>query len=196
MPQPVEIPEGLDGAHELIREAAAAYLEEDRTWYDGRIWLYPPKPGLFYLRVAPKHLEFVLRALQGVVAASERRGLEIGPVERSRLHRAGVGIGLRGNLAALEVIELRGLGFGSKKDVDQWRWVNEHRLPSEGTPPSQPRIPRGNGKLRLILPRRHDWPDPSGPGWRRNFTALAGAPFQALLADVVASLENRANAGA
>lgn len=191
----VEIPEKLEGAHELVR-ATAQTLEGDRgTWYDGRIWSWPPTAGTFYLRVAPQHVEFVLRALQGLVEASEMRGLEVAPVDGSRLNRVGVGIGSPGNLAAVEVIELRELAPASEEDVKQWRWVNEHRLPDED-PVTQQNIPRGNGKLRVVLPRRHDWPHHLGPGWRRSFTALAGDPFRVVLADVLGALDARAKAGA
>jgi len=196
MIQPLPIPDDLDAAHALVRTAAVAYLEEDDTWYDGRIRIWP-KPGLFFLRVAPRHVEFVLRALQGLIEASEQRGLEIGPVSSSRLHHAGVGIGSTGNLAAVEVVELRELGIGSERDVSQWRWINEMMLPSDGPPSAtETKIPRANGKLQVVLPRRHDWPGPTGQGWRRHFTGLVGEPFQHALTQVLLSLEARAAAGA
>jgi hypothetical protein len=95
----------------------------------------------------------------------------------------------------VEVVELREPDIGSAKDVDQWRWVNEHLLPGEEASAARPKIPRGNGKLRVVLPRRHDWPGSTGPGWRRTFTALAGDPFQTVLLDVLTALESRAKAG-
>lgn len=191
----LDIPDDLESVHEVIRATATAYRAEDETWYDGRIWRFSGTPGLFYLRVAPKHLEFSLRALQGVIEASERQGLEIGEVQGSRLHRAGVGIGSHGNLAAVEVVELRDLAFAGKKEVNQWRWINDQLLPGEEPPAIRPKIPRGNGKVRVVLPRRHDWPGSVGPNWRRTFTGPVGEPFQKVLVDVVAALEARARAG-
>jgi hypothetical protein len=190
------IPDDLDATHSLVRATADVYLREHDTFYDGRIRIWP-KPGLFFLRTAPEHVEFVLRALQGLIEASEQQGLEVGPVPSSRLHRAGVGIGSAGNLAAVEVVELRGLGTGSERDISQWRWINEMILPGDEPPPATDvKIPRGNGKLRLVLPRRHDWPGDIGQGWRRHFTGPAGEPFLDALVDALAALELRALAGA
>lgn len=190
-----DIPHDLAGAHEFVQATQAALEGKDGGWYDGRTRPWP-EAGLFYIRVAPAHIDFTLRALQGLVEASERRGLNVEPLPRSQFHRPGVGIGSPRNLAAVEVEELRRLAFGSSQDVAQWRWINNHDLLEEKPVPIQQHIPRGNGKLRLALPRRHDWPHRLGPGWRRSFTAEVGEPFRVLLGEVLDSLDARAKAGA
>jgi hypothetical protein len=158
--------------------------------------MFSDYPGIFYLRVAKRNVDLVLRGLQGLVMASRRRGLEVAPLRGSRLHRDGVGIGSPGNLAAVEVLELRRLASAGQKEVSQWRAVNHWPIDEGEELEMDPEIPRGNDKLRVILPPRPDWPHRSGPGWRRSFTAPAGDPFRALLGEVLAALDARARTGA
>jgi hypothetical protein len=193
--EPLCIPDDLAGAHEFVLATQAALEGEHGRWYDGRVRPWP-EAGIFYVRVAPEHIDFTLRALQGLVEASERRGLVVEPLPRDRFHRPGLGIGSRKNLAAVEVEELRKLALGNPQDVTQWRWINDHDLTDEESAPIQQEIPTGNGKLRLRLPRRHDWPHRLGPGWRKSFTAEVGDPFRELLGEVLDSLAARAKAGA
>ena len=196
MTQPLEIPEALNKANPLLRETILATEETDSVWYDGRQWWFPPKPGAFYLRVAPRNLDFILRSLAGLIDVCQQRGLTVAPVGQSRHHRAGVGIGSSGNLAAVEIVELRGLGPASPQDVNRWRHLNDPTYWDENAKPDPAlEIPRGNDKLRVILPRRPDWPHRLGPGWRRSFTGLAGEPFLRALAECVESLDTRAKAG-
>lgn len=195
MTNPLEIPETLDRSNPLLAETISATEETDSVWYDGRQW-WRSRHGAFFLRVAPRNLDFVLRSLVGLIDASQRRGLAVAAVGQSRHHHAGVGIGSSGNLAAIEIIELRGLGSASPEDVDRWRYLNDPTYWDEnGKPDPALAIPRGNDKLRVILPRRPDWPHRLGPGWRRSFTALAGEPFLRVLAECLEALDARAKAG-
>jgi hypothetical protein len=178
----------------MVLATARMLGPEAEPWYDGRLWMFSSYPGIFHLRVAKRNVDLVLRGLQGLVIASRRRGLEVAPLLGSRLHRSGVGIGARGNLASIEVVELRHLAPAGQREVSQWRAVNHWRIDEGQELEMNPEIPRGNDKLRVLLPPRPDWPHRSGPGWRRSFTAPVGDPFLALLGEVLAALDARAKA--
>ena len=68
MSDPFEIPETLGGADEMVLATARMLGPEAEPWYDGRIWMFSDYPGIFYLRVAKRNVDLVLRGLQGSTA--------------------------------------------------------------------------------------------------------------------------------
>lgn len=190
----LEIPEILKGPHPLVERTAEALGEDPYTTPDGRIQAMP-EPGLFEVKVAPAMLGLTLRMLQAIIDASLERGLKIAPVKRTRGHRAGVGIGQEGNLAAIWVEERRRLVVASEATLKDWRSANPRWLIREEDYVRRGWIPQGTGSLRIRLSPRHDWPSTSGPGWRCSFSDQVGRPLIDHLDIVVGQLEARTNAG-
>jgi hypothetical protein len=193
--RPLKIPDSLNGASPLLEQTIRLSAETGHVWHDGRLWHWPPQAGAFYVRVSPRNRDFALRSLAGLVEACERSQLKVAPVGGAHGTRAGMGIGSKGNLATVELVELRGLAQASQADIDRWRYLNDPSYWDENTT-SDPvhEIPRGNDKLRIILPRRPDWPHRFGPGWRRTFTGLVGEPFLGALSECLEALNARAKA--
>jgi hypothetical protein len=190
----LEIPETLEDPHPFVGRTAEALGADPYTTPDGRIQAVP-EPGLFEVKVAPAMLGLTLRMLQAIVDASLKRGLAIAPVTRKRGHRAGVGIGQEGNLAAIWAEERRRLVAASDAALEDWRSANPRWLIREEDYVRRGWIPQGTGSLRIRLSPRHDWPSISGSGWRRSFSDQVGRPLVEQLDIVVDQLEARAKAG-
>lgn len=172
-----------------------ATREASSSWIctpDGR--LSPQTaPGIAEIRVSRGQVDRTLELLDAIAAHSEAQGLEVAPVRRTRSHRAGIGIGRGGGLTAIRVDERRDLAEFSEHALECWRaeaetWigVREFDMRERGW------CPRANGRLRLLLPRRHD-PSPTG-GWRHSFSDQPERPLETQLDDVVAALLARTGA--
>jgi hypothetical protein len=167
------------------REAATSWI----CTPDGR--LSPcTAPGIAEVRVSREQLDRTLELLDAVVAECEVQGLEAAPVSRTRLHRAGVGVGRSGELTAIRVEERRELVRFTEEALERWRpeaedwiWRREFEMRERGW------CPRANGRLRLRLPRRHE-PSPTG-GWRHSFSDQPERPLEAQIGDIVAALSAR-----
>lgn len=191
----LEIPEILEEPHQFVERTSEVLGENPYTTPDGRIQAVP-EPGLFEMKVAPAMLGLTLRMLQAILDASLERSLTVAPVTRNRGHRAGVGIGREGNLAAIWVEERRRLVAASDAVLNDWRVANPRWLTREEDYVRRGWIPQGTGSLRIRLSPRHDWPSVSGPGWPCSFSDQVGRPLVKHLDSVVDQLEARAKAGA
>jgi hypothetical protein len=169
------------------REAAASW----HCTADGR--LSPqPEPGILEARVAPAQLDRALAIVQAVIAACEHAGMDITAVARGRGHRAGIGVGRDGRFTAVRIEEGRDLETLTDRDIEQWLEDHPRWFDREWALRERHARPRANGRLRLLLPRRHDRsPDPRA-GWRSSFADQVGSPLEEKLTDVVVALVQRA----
>lgn len=190
----LEIPDDLHAPHEFIARTISAIGDNPFTTADGRLQTRP-QPGHFDLKVSPAELNFTLRVLQAIINGCLERGLMLAPVERAGDHRAGVGIGQPNNFAAIWVEERRTPIAVSDVALEQWRTANPRWAIREEDYVRRGYLLTGDGQLRIRLSRRHDWPGPSGPGWRRSFSDQTGRPLAENLEAVVSELEARASAG-
>jgi hypothetical protein len=168
------------------RNATASW----RCTPDGR--LSPQtKPGILEMRIAPARLDRALAIAQAVISQCEDTGLEVAAVQRGRAHRAGVGIGGVGRFAAVWIIEGRDRVTLSGDDLARWVEGNPWWFHPDPELPAHHTCPRANGKLRLLLPRRHDPPPEPYAGWRASFTDQVGRSLEEQVPDVVAALVHR-----
>jgi hypothetical protein len=188
----VPIPRELEGAHPFVT----------RTWHTAATWhatpddrLSPqPEPGIVDARVSRHQLPRALRLVHVVIERSSEVGLKVAPVNRAHRCRAGIGIGRDGAYTPVRVQELRDRIAFADLDLDRWRrehpvwYIREEELRDRGW------VPRANGKLRLVLPRRYDYPPTPEGGWRSTFTDQEGRPVEEKVSDVVAALAERAAA--
>jgi hypothetical protein len=141
------------------------------------------RPGVMYMHVSRDQLRRALLIGQSVVAEAERRGFEIGPIEKSYSHRAGVAISVRGHPYAVEIHEMTDPVPLNEQELERWRRDNRYRLSySPGLKPSRKHVP--NGRLRLSLPHYSVK--------RANWTEGPRGLLEAKLQSVFAELERRA----
>lgn len=188
----IPIPGDLEGAHPFVTN----------TWHAAAAWHATPddrlspqaEPGIVDVRVSRRHLPRALRLVQVVIERSSDVGLEVAPVNRAPRCRAGIGIGRDGAYTPVRVQELRDRLHFADLDLERWRREHPVWLFREDEMRERGWVPRANGKLRLVLPRRYDRPPAPDYGWRSTFTDQDGRPVEQQVTDAVAALAQRAAA--
>lgn len=168
------------------REAAASW----HCTADERLSPWP-EPGILELRVAPAQLDRALAIAQAVIFASENAGMEIAAVAAGRGHRAGIGIGRDGRFTAVRIEEGRDLLTLTDQEIE--RWLEDHQtwFHREWEVRERHAVPRADGRLRLVIPRRYDRSPDSEAGWRSSFADQVGRSLEEKLNDVVTALLQR-----
>jgi hypothetical protein len=175
--------------HPVIEATRAAARGWHRT-PDGRL-VPDVQAGLLELRVSPGELERALSVAQAVIDQSIARGMTVSGVERGRKQRPGLAIGRGSSLTPLAVKELRRRVPLAEVDAETWRedtrywWMEAEELEARGI------VARPSGRLRLVLPRRHDRPPRHELGWRFSFTDQTGRALEAQIGEVISAIEDR-----
>lgn len=150
-----------------------------------------PSSGVLELRVANTDVERALALAQAVIDGSETAGLEVVAVRGGRGHRAGVGIGREGRFTAIRIDGLRMRVPVTEAEIELWLDEHHRRMADEWRLRERGYHVRADGRLRVLLARRHDRPPDPREGWRWSFTDEVDRPLEDQVADVVAALTER-----
>lgn len=162
------------------------------TTSDGRL-APDPEPGVLELRVAASSVARALHLFRDIATAAGDRGMRVAAVSAGRQHRAGVGIGRDFAITPLHIEELRARVPISEIDFEQYLSrspllaYREDKLRQRGW------VPKADGRLRVVLPRRWDHPQQASR-WVSRFSDQTGRPLERKVADVVAQLDMRSRA--
>ena len=170
----------------IVHPAVIATLDVAASFHstaDGRL---SPRvePGLFEVRVSTAQLQRAAQVLQRLVDGALERKLAIASVNRTRSHRAGVGIGVDPHFTAIKMVEQRDRVPMTEAEIENWLTYNYYL---RDRPPTH--RPKANGRLQILLPRRYDRTDE--PGWRCVFSDEPGRSLDDKLPDVLNALEKR-----
>jgi hypothetical protein len=172
-----------------VRTAASSRRERLRAACareDGRLEI-GPRPGVAHLIVSRAQLRRALLALQAICSEAERRGYAVRAVEhQSYWHKAGIGVAIREQLYALEILEQTDRVPLSEAELAAWKQQESGRFRFEWERAKEPPTGRNvaNGKLRVSLPS-------SRRGARSSFSE-GRSSLATRLALLFAELERRA----
>jgi hypothetical protein len=151
-----------------------------------------PQPGVLEARVSRGQVDRSLAIAERLIVACEEAGMEVVALDTGRGHRAGIGVGRNGRFTAVRIEERRDLIALTDEEIERWLQAHPTWWEREDVLRERHATPRANGKLRLLLPRRHDRsPDPQF-GWRSSFSDEEGRPLEEKVREVVDALVQRA----
>ena len=153
-----------------------------------------PSPGILELRVTPASVERALAIVQSVIDGCKVADLDVAAIDAGRGHRAGIGIGCPGRYTAIRVVELRERTPVTAGEIETWLAEHPRRIVDEWRLRERRFHVRADGRLRLLLPRRHDRAPHPHEGWRWSFTDQVGRRLEEQIPNVVAALGERRSA--